>query len=98
MKKDNFEKPQKAKKIPYKIEKHGIKLNDDYYWFKSKGFEDAGVQKQIEAERKYSDSILSKNVKQEEIILNEFLSLKDGYSFKNYIKENDSKKMDENIF
>lgn len=71
--------PPKAKRVPYKLEKHGETRVDDYYWLRERG--DKEVLQYLKDENAYADAELKRTEKLQEKLFTEIRSR---------IKEDDS--------
>ncbi len=65
-------KPPVAKKQPHVTEIHGLKLQDDYFWFREKS--DPEVRAYLEAENTYTDAVMKPTLPLQKKLYDEMLS------------------------
>jgi oligopeptidase B len=65
-------KPPVAKKQPHQTEIHGLKLQDDYFWFRDKS--NPEVRAYLEAENAYTDSVMKPTGPLQKKLYDEMLS------------------------
>ena len=65
-------KPPVAKKQPHVTEIHGLKLQDDYFWFREKS--NPEVRAYLEAENAYTDAVMKPTLELQKKLYDELLS------------------------